>query len=94
MDKLTEDNIEQFICDNRERFDTYDPSTYHNNKFLVKLYNKFKKIISIVPYLIRVFIVTIIIFVISIWAWNSWIRKDRYEITLKQKIEQIIHFKK
>lgn len=86
----TEENIETFIRDNKYKFNKYDPSTYHQDKFLVKLYNKFKKIISIVPYLVKVFISTIIIFTLSIWAWNSWIRKDRHEISLKEKIENVL----
>jgi hypothetical protein len=94
MIELNEENIEQFIQDNKEKFDKYCPEPNHEQHFLIKLYNKFKIIISIIPYLIRVFIVTIIIFILSIWVWNSWIRKDRHEVTLKQKIENIIHFKK
>lgn len=85
-----EQNIETFIKENKDLFNKYDPSTYHQDKFLVKLYNKFKKIISIVPYLVKVFISTIIIFTLSIWAWNSWIRKDRHEISLKEKIENVL----
>jgi hypothetical protein len=89
-----EDNIEIFIRENKDQFSKYDPSTYHDNIFLKKLYKRFKKFISIVPYLVKVFIVTVIVFTISIWSWNNYLRKDRHEITLKQKIENIIHFKK
>jgi hypothetical protein len=85
-----EDNIEIFIRENKDQFSKYDPSTYHDNIFLKKLYKRFKKFISIVPYLVKVFIVTIIVFVISIWSWNNYLRKDRHEITLKQKIENYI----
>jgi hypothetical protein len=94
MIKLTEENIEEFIKENKEKFDKYSPTLEHEQHFLVKLINKFKKFISIVPYLIKVFIVTLAVFTLSIWAWNSWIRKDRHEITLKQKIENIIDTKK
>jgi len=94
MIKLNEENIEAFIKENKDKFDKYYPESNHEQHFIIKLYNKFKKIINIVPYLIRVFVATIIVFTISIWAWNSWIRKDRHEITLKSKIENIIHFKK
>jgi hypothetical protein len=90
----TNENIEGFIKENRDRFDRYDPSTYHADHFLVKLYNRFKKIISIVPYLTKVFAATIIVFIISIWAWNSYIRKDRHEVTLKEKVINIVTFKK
>lgn len=94
MEEWNENNIETFIRDHKEQFDRYDPSTFHDNKFLNKLYNRFKKIVSIVPYLWKVIIVWTIITVFSVYAWNSWIRKDRHEITLKQKIENILTFKK
>jgi hypothetical protein len=89
----TEENIEEFIKDNKDQFDKYCPEPNHEQHFIIKLYHKFKKLVSIIPYLIIVFLVTIIIFVISIWAWNSWIRKDRHEVTLKQKIENTLHIK-
>ena len=44
---------------------------------------------SILPYLIRVAIVTVIIFVASIIIWNNYIRKDRHEVTLKEKIVNV-----
>jgi len=91
---FTEDNIEIFIRENKDRFNKYDPSTYHDTNFLIKLHDKFKQFISIVSYLVKVFIVTLIIFTISICLWNSYLRKDRQDITLKQKIENIIYFKK
>jgi hypothetical protein len=90
----TENDIELFIKANKDKFNVYDPSIYHNDHFFLKLRARFRKFISIVPYLIKVFIVTVIVFTLSIWAWNSWIRKDRHEVTLKQKIENIIHIKK
>jgi len=89
----TEQNIEKFIIENKDKFDRSDPSTYHDNHFLNKLHAKFKKLISIVPYLVKTGIAYVIIFIISVWVWNSYIRKDRHDVTLKQKIENIIHFK-
>lgn len=94
MVELNEDNIDSFIKENKEKFDKCDPSLYHSDHFLSKLHKKFKKLISIVPYLVKVFIFWISVTVLSVWIWNSWIRKDRHEITLKQKIENIIHNKK
>lgn len=86
----TEENIETFIIEHKDQFDRCDPSTYHSQNFLYKLHNKFKKLISIIPYLIRVILVWFVVAAFSFYAWNSWIRKDRHEITLKQKIENII----
>lgn len=87
-------NIEDFIRDHKDEFNTQFVDERHEDKFLVKLSRRFKKIISIVPYLIRVFIVAIIVFTASIYVWNSYLRKDRHEITLKQKIENIVILKK
>jgi len=87
--KKNDDYIEKFIREHRSEFDKYYDNNLHEKKFLFKLSQRFKKIINIVPYLIRVFIVTIIIFVASIWTWNEFIRKDRHEVTLKQKIENL-----
>lgn len=90
----TEENIESFIVENKDEFDKYDPSSYHENNFLRKLSFKVKIIISIVPYLIRLILIWCVITAFSIWVWNDAIRKDKHEITLKQKIENIITFKK
>jgi hypothetical protein len=92
--KWTDEQIEQFIKDNRDRFNLVPVSDRHEDRFLSKLTKRFRKIVSIVPYLVKVAITTIIVFIVSFWLWNSYIRKDRHEITLKQKIENIITFKK
>lgn len=89
-----DDFIEIFIREHKNEFDEQFDNNLHEEKFLSKLSKRFKKFISIIPYLIRVFIITIIIFALSIWVWNSYIRKDRHEITFKQKIENIVKFKK
>lgn len=88
--KLTEDNIEDFIRQNKDRFNWMVPEKKHEEKFLRKLVNRFKKFINIVPYLLKVFIATIIIFIVSIWIWNSYIRKDRHELTLKEKMKNVV----
>lgn len=85
-------NLEEIIRKNREMFDNEIPPENHEEKFLFRLKMKFKEWVSIVPHLIKVAIVTVIIFILSIAAWNNYIRKDRDEITLKEKIVNI--FKK
>ena len=92
-DNITEEELEKFIRDNKEKFDTYSIEKYHENHFLIKLHDRFKKIVSIVPYLVRVAIATVIIFIVSFWIWNGYIRKDRHEITLKHKIQNVWHLK-
>ena len=84
------DNIEKFIRENRDKFGVDQPHDNHMEKFLTKLNNKILHIISIVPYLIRVAIVTVLIFTASLLIWNNYIRKDRHEITLRNKITSVI----
>jgi len=88
---FTEDNIEQFIIDNKNKFSKCDPSAYHENNFIQKLSFKFTIFKNIIPYLFRVILIWCVITIFSIWIWNDAIRKDRHEITLKHKIENIIN---
>jgi hypothetical protein len=80
------DNIEKFIRENRDAFRDDLPADDHMEKFLVKLNTNIKHLISIVPYLIRVAVATVLIFTASVIIWNNYIRKDRHEITLGNKI--------
>ena len=86
---LNEDNIENFIRQNKNKFDVYLPPFSHLEKFIFKLNYRIRYIISIIPYLIRVAIVTVIIFAASIIIWNNYIRKDRNEISLRNKISLV-----
>jgi hypothetical protein len=90
-DNLTEKELEKFIRDNKDKFDKYSPSEGSETRFFNKLIQRFKKIISIVPYLVKTAIMTIIVFAFSIWLWNSFIRRDRKWISLPQKIENTYH---
>ena len=69
----TEETIEQFIIINKDKFDKVDPSANHNEHFLSKLAKRFKKIISIIPHLIKVGIAAILIFTASFFAWYNFI---------------------
>jgi len=84
------DNLEKFIRENRDKFGVYRPPDGHMENFLFKLNYRIRHMINIVPYLLRVAIGTIIIFVASILVWNNYIRKDRNEITLGIKISMVI----
>ena len=88
---LSEEELERFIKANKDKLNIYRPTRNHEEHFLIKLAKKFKRIISIVPYLIRVAIVTVFIFAFSVWIWNSYIRWDRRWIALPQKIENTYH---
>lgn len=78
-----EEELEKFIRENKEKFDTYTPEKSHNQLFLAKLFKKFKAVISIVPYLIKVGIATILIFILSFVVWKAWLSPPLTQISLK-----------
>jgi hypothetical protein len=91
MIKLNENNIESFIRENRDRFGVYRPPKRHRDKFHYKLETRIKHYYNIVPYLMKVVVATVLIFTGSVVVWNNFIRKDRHEITLENKIALVIN---
>ena len=94
MKKLDENKIENFIIENKNKFSDDIPPNDHEEKFLFRLKLKVRKYINILPYLIKVLIATIIIFIASIIIWNNYLRKDRNVVNLKQKIINTISLKR
>lgn len=90
METYREDPIDNFIRKNRDEFDGYNPPEDHTEKFLTKLSQRISHIINIIPYLVKVAVATLLIFSASILIWNNYIRKDRHEITLRNKISLVI----
>jgi hypothetical protein len=90
MVMLNENNIEIFIRENRDKFGASLPPDHHKDKFLYKLQSRLKHIINIIPYLIRVAVITVFVFVASVIVWNNYVRKDRHYVTLKSKISLVI----
>jgi hypothetical protein len=90
MSIFNEDTIESFIRENKEKFGVHHPPDGHMENFLFKVKYRIRYIISIVPYLIRLAIASILIFTASIIIWNNYIRKDRYEISLGNKITLVV----
>lgn len=88
---LNMDSIENYIREHKDEFDVYRPPESHLDRFLFKINYRIRYMISIVPHLIRVAIATIIIFAASIIVWNNYIRRDRAEITLKNKVTLVIN---
>ncbi|HVN59156.1 MAG TPA: hypothetical protein VMT63_12730 [Bacteroidales bacterium] len=91
MEINKEDSIEVFIRNNRKEFDIQGPSGKHAEKFMERLNRELRHLVSIVPYLARVAVVTFLVFIFSVIVWNNYIRKDRHEITLKEKVILVIH---
>jgi len=83
--------IEKFIRENKDKFSDYGPQDNHLEKFFYRLNNKIRQITSIVPHLIKVAVATTFIFAASIFIWDSFIRKDKHEISLKDKISHVIY---
>ncbi len=71
MKKLEEEELEKFIRENKDKFDVNEPESYHDQHFLNKLINKFKEVINIVPYLVKVGLATIFIFILSFLIWRT-----------------------
>lgn len=83
-DNLTEDELEKFIRDNKDKFEKV-PRPELEDSFLIKLMKAFKKaIISIVPHLYKVAIVTVLIWAISYGSWRLFMDPERNGIPLKR----------
>jgi hypothetical protein len=91
MVRLNEDSIENFIRENKDKFNVCRLPDSHLEKFFLKINLRIRHIIDIVPYLIRVAVATVIIFIASVLIWNNYIRKDRDEVTLLNKISSVIN---
>jgi len=83
MKNLEEEELEKFIRDNKDKFDIDEPESTHNQHFLKKLINKFKEVINIAPYLVKVGLATILIFILSFLIWRTYICPPLIRISLK-----------
>jgi hypothetical protein len=78
-------NIEDIIRNNKESFDGAEPSDGHLERFSRKLEIRFgEKTLkrSIVPYLLKAAVVTLLVTLSSLWTWDHFIRSDRNRMTL------------
>jgi hypothetical protein len=83
MKDWQEEELEQFIRTNKDKFDVYHPEPNHDQHFLNKLLNKFKEVINIVPYLVKAGIATIFIFILSFLLWRAFICPPLTRISFK-----------
>jgi hypothetical protein len=89
MKNLEEQELEKFIRDNKEKFDVYQPEPDHDQHFLNKLIKKFKEVVNIVPYIVKVGIATILIFILSFLLWRTYICPPLSRISFKYwKVER------
>jgi hypothetical protein len=79
--------IEDIIRNNRDFFEDQEPSEGHFDRFSVKLEircNSRANKRSIVPYLLRAAVVTLLVTLSSLWTWDHFIRQGSGRMTLGQ----------
>lgn len=78
--------IEEIISKNRDFFEDNKPSEGHLDRFSVKLEIRHQRANrrSIVPYLLRAAVVTLLVTLSSLWTWDHFIRPANSRMTLGQ----------
>ena len=80
-------NIEDIIRSNKDFFEDAEPSEGHMERFNRKLEMRFQVATvkrSIVPYLLKAAVVTLLITLSSLWTWDHFIRSSSNRMTLGQ----------
>ena len=78
-------NIEDIIRNNKDFFEEAEPSEGHFERFNRKLGQRFQTTIirrSIVPYLLKAAVVTLLITLSSLWTWDHFIRPGSKRMAL------------
>jgi len=89
MKEWNEEELEKFIKENKNALvDGCRPIVGHEVKFMTKLQLKVKHFVDLTPYFVKVAIVTIIIFLCSIFTWYSVMRPDPSKSVIENIIEQ------
>ncbi|MDX9811979.1 MAG: hypothetical protein RBU28_06310 [Bacteroidales bacterium] len=79
-------NIEDIIRNNADFFDA-DPPAGHFDRFNKKLESRFGTVTvkkSIVPYLLRAAVVTLLVTLSSLWTWDNFIRPESKRMSLSE----------
>jgi len=80
-------NIEDIIRNNKDFFEDAEPSEGHFERFNRKLELRFQKNApkkSIVPYLLKAAVVTLLVTLSSLYTWDNFIRPENSRMTLGQ----------
>jgi hypothetical protein len=93
MKNWTEEELEKFIKENRDKLIKDKPTAGHEIKFMTKLQLRVKNFIDLTPYLIKVGIVTVIIFIASSLIWYNFFRIDKNKPIIENVIDQFKHKK-
>jgi uncharacterized membrane protein (DUF106 family) len=86
MKEIDEEKLRKYAREFKDEFG--EPSANHEEKFMAKLQSRVKKFIDLTPYFVKVAIVTIIVFLCSIFAWYSFMRPDPSKTVIENIIEQ------
>jgi hypothetical protein len=79
--------IEDIIRNNKDFFEDQEPSEGHFERFNIKLETRSRTNApkrSIVPYLLRAAVVTLLVTLSSLWTWDHFIRTGSSRMTLGQ----------
>jgi hypothetical protein len=72
MKNISEEKLEEFIKKNKSEFNVYKPTKDHDKRFMALLMIRLRRaFINIAPYLIKVAVATVLIWLvtIAIWEW-------------------------
>lgn len=81
------EDIDDIIRNNKDFFEEAEPSNGHLERFNRKLEQRFQKHTikrSIVPYLLKAAVVTLLITLSSLWTWDHFLRPQNSRMTLGQ----------
>ncbi len=79
--------IDDIIRENKDFFDGAEPSEGHFERFKMKLEERFSSHVvkrSIVPYLLKAAVVTLLVTLSSLWTWDHFLKPGRDRMTLGQ----------
>ena len=88
MADWTEEELDKFIQEHRDLLTKNKPTDGHEIKFMTKLQLRVKNFIDLTPYLVKVAIITVIIFVASSLIWYSFFRIDKNKPVIENIIDQ------
>lgn len=77
--------IDEIIRNNRDFFEDQEPADGHFERFNRKLQMRSNKVTikrSIVPYLLKAAVVTLLVTLSSLWTWDHFIKSDRNRMAL------------
>jgi hypothetical protein len=80
-------NIEDYIRNNKDFFEDQEPSEGHMERFSRKLEVRCQSRVikrSIVPYLLKAAVVTLLVTLSSLWTWDHFLNPNSKRMTLGQ----------